>query len=99
METCKSSTGIAHALTSQFFQSLGRHKVNMLERISADGLEGIGGLCASVGTHIRQPSTWIQVETGWTVSPRSQNKLRLTHIQMVEYLGGEEGVVLGKVEY
>ena len=64
----------------------------------ADGLESIGGVpCVSVGTRVRQPSTWIQVETGWTVSPRSRNESRLTHIRMVEYLGGEEGAVLGKV--
>ena len=33
-ETCESFTGIACALTRQFSQSLGRHNVNMLERIS-----------------------------------------------------------------
>ena len=66
----------------------------------ADGLESIGGaLFVSVGTRVRQLSTWIQVETGWTVSPRLRNESMLTHIRMVEYLRGGEGGVLGKVGY
>jgi hypothetical protein len=66
----------------------------------ADVLESIGGaLCVSVGTRVRQPSTWIQVETGWTASPRSRNESRLTHIRTVEYLHGQEGGVLEKVGY
>ena len=39
-ETCERSTGIARASTRQSFQSLGRHKVNMLERISG-GMYGL----------------------------------------------------------